>query len=70
MARKVACCFEAGVRLVWYIDPTTRTATYYTAADKMTRVLQSGDLDGGDVLPGFKLSLTWLFEQADRQSPK
>jgi pantothenate kinase type III len=34
------------------------------------RVLdEDGWLDGGQVLPGFQLSLRWLFERADRQGP-
>lgn len=31
MQRKLHDYFTAGVRLVWYIDPRTRTATVYTA---------------------------------------
>jgi Uma2 family endonuclease len=70
MARKLMCYFEAGVRLVWYVDPASRTATCYTATDQSVSIPQSGELDGGEVLPGFRLSLAWLFNQADRQSPK
>src|SRR5208282_3410633 len=36
MDRKLRDYFQAGVRLVWYIDPTTRTARAYTAEDACT----------------------------------
>ena len=69
MQRKLKDYFEAGVSLVWYIDPATRSAKVYTAVDEMTAVDPSGVLDGGSVLPGFELSLEGLFAEADRQGP-
>lgn len=69
MNDKLAAYFEAGVRLVWYIDPASRGATSFTGIDKATVVPPSGELDGADVLPKFCLSLAQLFEQADRQAP-
>ena len=64
MHRKLRDYFAAGVRLVWYIDPESQTATAYTAADQSTAIGRDGVLDGGDVLPGFTLSLTELFAKA------
>ena len=64
MQRKLRDYFEAGVRLVWYIDPESRTATVYTATDQSAAIDSDGVLDGGDVLPGFTLSLTELFAKA------
>ena len=64
MQRKLRDYFAAGVRLVWYIDPESQTATAYTAADQSTAIGRDGVLDGGDVLPGFTLSLTELFAKA------
>jgi hypothetical protein len=61
--------FEAGIRCVWYIHPATRSATVYTSPDHPTRIDPNGEIGGGGVLPAFRLSLSWLFEQADRQSP-
>ena len=69
MERKRQDYFQAGVRLVWYIDPRTRSATIYTSAeDPGTRHAETEPLTGGDVLPGFTLSLAEIFRQADRQS--
>lgn len=66
MARKRADYFRAGTRLVWEVDPVTRTAVVYTADDAGTPVPADGALDGRDVLPGFVLSLPELFARADR----
>ena len=53
MARKVREYFEAGVILVWLIDPKKRTARVFSAVDKSVLVRADQSLDGGDVLPGF-----------------
>ena len=68
MARKLDEYFEAGCRLAWIIDPETRTADVYTAPDQCTHLRASQSLDGGDVLPGFKLSLKELFASTRRRS--
>jgi len=60
--------FQAGVRLAWYIDPHARSAQIYTARDRSTTIDESGVLDGGEVLPGFRLRLGELFERAQRRS--
>ncbi len=61
MERKLKEYFLAGSRLVWLVDPDSRTVDVHTAPDRFTR-LQEGDvLDGGDVLPGFQLPLSQLF---------
>lgn len=65
MARKRASYFKAGVRLVWIIDPETRTARAYTGPDQAVQFDASGVLDGGDVLPGFLLPLGDLFGELD-----
>jgi len=65
MRRKLQDYFTAGVRLVWYVDLRTRTTAVYTSPEQST-VLGEGDvLTGGDVLPGFELSLRELFAEVD-----
>ena len=59
--------FEAGVRLVWYIDPRSRTARIYTSRQDSKTIDETGSFDGGEVLPGFQLRLGELFERADRR---
>jgi Uma2 family endonuclease len=61
MARKLKEYFQAGVRLVWLIQPKTQTAEVYTSPTKKRKVGKDQALDGGDVLPGFTLSLRQLF---------
>jgi len=66
MALKLREYFEAGVRLVWYIDPRSRTAQIFTAVDQSATIDENGLLEGRDVLPGFQLRLGELFERANR----
>jgi len=70
MKRKRGVCFTAGVRLVWEIDPETRTAVVYTADDEGTNLTATDTLDGRDVLPGFVLPLAELFAELDREAPE
>lgn len=63
--RKLRDYFAAGVRLVWYIDPKKRTAGSYNAVDACDSIAEDGGLNGGDVLPGFELSLIDLFAEAE-----
>jgi Uma2 family endonuclease len=67
MKSKLHRYFEAGVRLVWYVDPASRAADAYTSPTEVTHIEPAGELDGGEVLPGFRLSLPALFEEADYQ---
>lgn len=67
MERKLRDYFEAGVQLVWYIDPRSRTARSYTALDSCKKIPENGPLSGGTVLPGFELSLDELFARAERR---
>ena len=58
---KVTEDLTAGVRLVWVIDPPTKTVTSYTE-EGAARILRSDEaLEGGEVLPGFRLRLQDLF---------
>lgn len=65
MERKLRDYFSAGVRLVWYIEPKKRTAKSYTAPDACQAIGEDGSLDGGEVRPGFELSLRELFAEAE-----
>jgi Uma2 family endonuclease len=66
MARKVREYFEAGVALVWLIDPKKRTARVYSTVEKSTLVRADQALDGGAVLPGFVLLLSDLLDRGRR----
>jgi Uma2 family endonuclease len=67
MARKLRDYFFSGVRLVWLIYPKTQTAEVYTDPESKMKVGKNGNLDGGNVLPGFALSLKDLFGSLSRR---
>jgi Uma2 family endonuclease len=55
--------FTAGVRQVWVVYTKSREIHVYSSA-KQVRIFQLGDeLDGGDLLPGFRLPLTEIFKK-------
>jgi Uma2 family endonuclease len=66
MARKLREYFDAGVRVVWLIDPRERTARVYTAPERSILIRADQALDGGDVLPGFVVSLADLLDRGRR----
>jgi Uma2 family endonuclease len=70
MKTKLREYFQVGVRLVWYIDPKTRTVEVFIAPDKSVLLTEKQKLDGCDVLPGFSLSIKKLFARATRTEPR
>jgi Uma2 family endonuclease len=67
MDRKLREYFEAGVILVWFVDPRSRTVTVYTAVDQSVVLDETQTLEGGSVLPGFCLPVRELFAELDRE---
>ncbi len=65
VARKVNEYSAAGCRLVWFVDPRTRTADVYTSAAEPITLTEKQTLTGGNVLPGFRLPLRKLFGLLD-----
>lgn len=61
MDRKLREYFTAGVRLVWYIYPTTKSVHVYTDAASKAELTEGELLSGGDVLPGFSVAIEALF---------
>jgi Uma2 family endonuclease len=68
--RKLREYFQAGVRLVWVVDPKTQSATVYTSPSRSRKVGKEEALSGGKVLPGFLLPLKELFARARRGKRK
>jgi Uma2 family endonuclease len=64
MEKKLHEYFASGAKLVWHIEPELKTARVYTAIDRFEDIPPTGTLRGGDVLPGFELTLARLFEKA------
>ena len=58
---KVEGWLLAGVKLVWVINPSTRSAMVYRSLDESERISPEDSLDGGDVIPGFSTEIRELF---------
>ena len=67
MAIKRGEYFQAGVELVWEVDPKKRIIDVYLNPTDKTTLTTNDTLDGGTVLPGFQLPLKDLFAELDRQ---
>jgi len=64
IASKVDEYLRAGTRLVWILYPDLRKVVTHDSSGR-TKSLGSGQtLDGGDVLPGFQVSVSQLFPPA------
>jgi Uma2 family endonuclease len=61
MARKLKEYFRCGVRAVWFVDARKRTVQVFTSPDQSVTLTASDTLDGGELLPGFTLSVRKLF---------
>ena len=57
----VADWMRAGVRLLWAIDPATRSVTVYRSTDDFSVLSEDDTLDGGQVIPGFSADIKDLF---------
>jgi Uma2 family endonuclease len=68
MERKRREYFDSGVRLVWIVDPDTRTVAVYTKVENPEVLSEADILRGGEILPGFTLPLVELFAELDRSS--
>ncbi len=69
MTRKLRDYFEAGVELVWYVDPSDRTVRVYHSPEAVITLTEADDLDGEQLLPGFRLSIRDWFDRASRIRP-
>lgn len=65
---KIQEYFRAGVRLVWVVHPIQRCIHVYEAWDRIRVVTEAGELDGGDVLPGFRRRLDRLFGPVEAEA--
>lgn len=61
MSRKLDDYFKAGVQLVWFVHPKSRSIEVFTSRRKSVILKGAQTLTGGTVLPGFKLKVAELF---------
>jgi Uma2 family endonuclease len=53
---------EAGVGLVWVIDPERRCASVYRSLTQVRELGPDGELDGEEMLPGFRCRLADILD--------
>lgn len=58
---KVEDWLTAGVRAVWIVNPRRRSVAVYRSMTDVTRLSESDELDGGDVVPGFRCKVAEFF---------
>jgi Uma2 family endonuclease len=59
--QKISEYLAAGVRLVWAIDPQSKTVSVHRPASSVRVVAENEALSGDDVLPGFSCRVAELF---------
>lgn len=59
---KVFDYLDAGTKLVWVVEPRGRTVTVYRSRDEIRILTSSQELEGDEVLPGFRIELLEFFD--------
>jgi Uma2 family endonuclease len=70
METKVGEYFDAGVLVVWLVYPKTQTAEVYSSRTSCRTIDKNGALDGGTLLPGFRLPLKTIFARLRKRRRK
>jgi Uma2 family endonuclease len=61
IASKLAEWLAGGARLVWWVYPDRREVIEHRPGLAPRTIGEAGELDGGDVLPGFRCRVADLF---------
>lgn len=61
VAEKVKTYLDAGVPLVWIVYPRLKTVTVHYPDYTAKTLTTDDDLDGGDVLPSFRIAVSEIF---------
>jgi len=64
--RKITDYFQSEVRLVWVFYPDSGRVYVYQSPTHVSILERTDTLDGGEVLPGFRLSIAGLYEAVAR----
>lgn len=65
MEQRLELFFKSGVRLVWLADARQRTVRVYQSPTDFIELGENDTLTGGEILPGFELSVREWFEEAE-----
>jgi len=58
---KVESWLDAGTKIVWVVNPKWRSVTVYRSATNIKTLTENDDLDGEDVVPGFRCRVGEIF---------
>lgn len=61
MEEKANAYLAAGAGLVWIINPKHRTVTVYRPDSETKKLTEADELDGEEVIPGFRYGIARLF---------
>jgi Uma2 family endonuclease len=65
MDRKLRDYFDTGVQVVWEVEPRKRIINVYRSPADPLALGEEDELDGGEVLPGFRVKVATIFARAD-----
>jgi Uma2 family endonuclease len=72
IALKLVDYFRAGAEQVWVIYPAIRQVYLYASPTSVRILAEPGEIDGSDLIPGFRLALAELFDdgpEAEGETP-
>jgi Uma2 family endonuclease len=58
---KVAVWLSAGAKLVWTVNPKRKTVTIHRATKNASTLSENDELDGEDIVPGFRCRVSEIF---------
>ena len=70
VTRKIADYLRAGTALVWLMDPETCTVSVHRRNAEPQPIDVDGEVDGGEVLPGFRCRIADFFGFPQRPSTR
>lgn len=64
--RKIEEYLTGGVPLIWIVEPTTETVTVYRSHQDVKVFAGNQELDGGEIIPGFRIRVSEIFAVQNR----
>mgnify|MGYP003578111561 CR=1 FL=1 len=61
VSEKVGVWLAAGALAVWVVNPKRRTVTVHRPAEDVLTLTEEDELDGGEVVPGFRCRVSEIF---------
>lgn len=61
--------FTSGCQLMWILDRTQKNCQVWSSEHDCTTVTIEGSLDGGNVLPGFRVTMKEIFAEFEEYFP-